>query len=259
MSIDKKQIIKYYDDCDIDYKLIWGLKKNLAIHFGYWDDKTKSFYEALQRENEVLAEKSKISNTDIVLDAGCGVGGSAIFLAKKFECKVVGISISQKQIEAAVKNSKKAGTEKRTEFLNMDFTQTTFEDNSFTVVWAIESVCHTDDKKRFIKEAYRVLKEGGRLIVADGFSTKKEYTQPQKYLIQSWLNGWGVNSLETNQNFERYLKETGFKNISYFNITKNILPSSRRLYFYSFPAFFFGKIAEFLKIRNKIQTGNTWT
>ena len=253
---DKQQIIKYYDSCEIDYKLIWNLNKSLAMHFGYWDDKTKNFSQALQRENEILAEIAKIKRTDTVLDAGCGVGGSAIFLAKKFGCRVTGITLSQNQVNSAIKNAEENKVNNFTNFKVGNFTKTDFDNNSFDVIWAIESVCHANNREKFIEEASRILKNGGRLIIADGFASKTDYDSAWKHLMTSWLNGWCINSLDTKEDFENSLKKSKFKKISYRNVTKNIMPSSRRLYFYSFPALVFGKIAEILGIRNKTQTGN---
>jgi hypothetical protein len=74
--------------------------------------------------------------------------------------------------------------------------------------------------------------------------------------MQKWLSGWGVSFLETKENFETFAKNIGFRQISFANVTENVMPSSKRLYRYSFPGMFFGKIAEFLKLRTKTQTGN---
>lgn len=259
MPIDEQKIIEYYDSTEIDYKLLWDLNQSMAVHLGYWDQKTRNLPQALQRENEILAEMAKIQKSDRVLDAGCGVGGSAIFLAKKFGCRVVGITLSQKQVESAIRNAKRHGVENLTAFHRMDFTRTSFGDEEFDLVWAIESVCHADDKKEFIREAFRILKRGGRLIVADGFAAKNYYNEPGAAQMQKWLNGWAVNFLETIRNFEGYLSEVGFKNISFSDVTKNVMPSSRKLYLYSFPGLVFGKIAELLKIRTKTQMANIVT
>lgn len=255
-KISTQQIIDYYDSCDIDYKLIWNLDKSYAMHFGYWDEKVKNFPQSLERENEILAEKAKIKSSDVVLDAGCGVGGSSIFLAKKFGCKVIGITLSKKQVEQATRNAERSGVASNTEFLVMDFENITFPDKTFDVVWAIESVCHANNKKKFLWGINRILKSDGHLVIADGFAVKKEYKDSEKDIMQKWLAGWGVNFLETKENFEKFLLDTGFQKISFLDITDHVMPSSKRLYKYSLPAMFFGKIAEFLKIRTKNQTGN---
>lgn len=255
-DITQQQIIEYYESCNIDYKLIWNLGKFGAMHFGYWDNKVKNFPQSLERENEILAEKANIKASDVVLDAGCGVGGSSIFLAEKYGCKVIGITLSNKQVIQATKKAARKGVSNNTEFLVMDFENITFPDERFDVIWAIESVCHAINKEKFIEEAFRVLKKGGRLVVADGFATKEKYQETERDIMYKWLSGWGVNFLETKEKFEKYLKVVGFKKISFSDITHQAMPSSRRMYRYSFPAIFFGKVAEFLKIRTKIQTGN---
>lgn len=255
-TISKEQIVNYYDSAEIDYKLIWNLRESLALHFGYWDDKVKNFQQALGRENEVIAEMAHIKNSDFVLDAGCGIGGSSIFLAKKFGCKVIGITLSQKQADMAIKNARRNGVAGNTEFIVMDFENMNFPNGKFDVVWGIESICHATSKKKFIEDSYRILKPNGRLIIADGFATRDYFTDEEKNIMQKWLSGWRINFLETQDNFEAFSKNIGFREISFTDVTKKVMPSSKRLYKYSFPAMFFGKIAEFLKVRTKTQTGN---
>jgi len=62
--------------------------------------------------------------------------------------------------------------------------------------------------------------------------------------------------LGTSQDFKNYSKNVGFSKTYFSDITKNIMPSSRKIYLYSFPGLFLAKIAEFFKIRTKVQTGN---
>ena len=73
----KKDIIEYYNTNDWAYRL-WGRD----MHFGYWDESTKTLQQATKKFNEVLAQTAHISENDRVLDAGCGVGGGSIYLAK---------------------------------------------------------------------------------------------------------------------------------------------------------------------------------
>ena len=62
-----KKIIEYYKDTENAYKDSWDLNNSLAIHYGYWDEKVKSFPESLLRMNEVMIETAGIKPTDKVL------------------------------------------------------------------------------------------------------------------------------------------------------------------------------------------------
>ena len=253
----KQQIINYFDHAEFDYSLVWNLRKSQAMHYGYWDKSVNNLHEALKREDEILAQMVNIKRGDRVLDAGCGVGGSAIYLAQKYGCHVTGITLSKRQVETAKKNAKKSGVSDKTEFLAMDFEKTTFANNEFNVVWGIESICYADSKKRFSKEAYRLLKKGGQLIIADGFATKNKYeTEAEEKIISKSNSGWKLKSIETADKFKLFLKQSGFKKISFSDITDYVMPSSKRLYRMSAPALPLGKITQLLKIRNEYQTGN---
>jgi ubiquinone/menaquinone biosynthesis C-methylase UbiE len=223
-----QDIIDYYHSTENAYKDSWDLDNSMAIHYGYWDEKVKSFPQSLLRMNEVMRDAAQIKSADQVLDAGCGIGGSSTFLAEKMECHVTGISLSEKQISKARELAIKKKVGDKVEFMVMNYSATTFPDESFDVVWGCESVCYADDKELFIKEAFRLLKPGGRLVIADGFVTdSKNNEQP---VIRRWLDGWRVNYLETPHRFQQLMKGAGFKYVSFSNISKFTAHSSRRLY-----------------------------
>lgn len=251
MKLSKKDIINYYDACEKDYSLFWDLGRSLAMHAGYWDETTPDLHAALMRENEVLAAVAGISSHDHVLDAGCGVGGSAIFLAERFGCRVTGISLSAKQVETAKQHAARRIPANAPQFFTMDYTGTTFPKETFDVVWGLESICHADDKRLFIEEALRVLKPGGRLVVADGFLMRDK-----DGAMNRWLRGWGVNHLETVHRFEAMLRGSGFEDVRFRDITANVLPSSKRLYMISLPALIYSKVGEWLRFRSPLQTEN---
>jgi tocopherol O-methyltransferase len=231
-----KKIIEYYTDTENAYKDSWDLKNSLSIHYGYWDDKVRSFPQSLVRMNEVMMETAAIKGSDKVLDAGCGVGGSCIFLATLLGCKVTGITLSEKQVEQAAANAKQRGVDNLVDFQVMDYCATDFPDASFDVVWGCESICYAEDKHQFVKEAYRLLKQGGRLVIADGFVSMSEYNDRQ--IIRKWLDGWQVQNLESPSRFKNLLDLEGFVNVEYRNISKKVTHSSRRLLKY----YFLGKI-----------------
>lgn len=229
-----KNIVDYYTQSENAYKDSWDLNNSLAIHYGYWDEKVKTFPQSLIRMNEVMMEAAAISSTDKVLDAGCGIGGSSIFIAEKIGCNVTGISLSEKQISKAKELALERRVEDKVKFEVMNYCTTNFPDKSFDVIWGCESICYADDKDQFIKEAYRLLKPGGRLIVADGFVT--HFKNNDHPTIRNWIDGWQVNYLESPARFQQFMNETGFTNICYRNISKFTAHSSRRLYKFYFLA-----------------------
>ena len=134
-----KKIIEYYKDTENAYKDSWDLNNSLAIHYGYWDEKVKSFPESLLRMNEVMIETAGIKPTDKVLDAGCGVGGSSIFMASVLGCNVTGITLSKRQVQQANENAAKKNVAELVNFKAINYSATDFPDASFDV--ALELLC----------------------------------------------------------------------------------------------------------------------
>lgn len=250
------EIVNYYDSCEIDYKMLWRLDRCLAMHYGYWDETTKGVSDALIRENQILAERAQIKKEHRVLDAGCGVGGSSIWLAKNIGCETLGITLSAEQVKTCKKNAEQAGSSALNAFEVRDYTDTGLDAQSFDVVWAIESVCHAPRKEDFVKEAFRVLKPGGKLIIADFWASHHQLKGEDQRIMQEWVSGWSVDSLEHIDNFRGYLKANGFTEIDYENATDHVRPSAERLHKYAKWTLWGAKILEILRIRNKAQHGN---
>jgi len=83
---------------------------------------------------------ANISSSDKVLDAGCGVGGAAIFITTTVNANVIGITLSKKQVEFAQLQVKKKNLDDRISFEQMDYTNTNYPNENFDTVWACESI-----------------------------------------------------------------------------------------------------------------------
>ena len=228
----KQDIASYYNATQIHYERWWDLKNSLSLHYGIWEEGTHSFAEALVNTNKIMMELGQISESDKVLDAGCGVGGTAMYLHNTKKARVTGITLSEKQLLFATSNAKKRNVGDKVAFFLMDFTDTSFEDNSFDVVWACESVCHASDKLAFMKEAYRILKKGGRLIISDFFLTKDQQIDKNSW-IKKWSQTWWMSNLVSSSLFSNQLQEQGFQVKKQLDYTKKIQKSAQRMFYAS--------------------------
>ena len=230
-TFTNQDISDYYDQTEIHYRRAWDLEASLAMHYGFWRPDTQSFRESLQQMNKELAQMAGITLDDQVLDAGCGVGGSAIFLAKTIGCQVKGITLSKKQRDSANLNALNAGVESLATFEMQDFTNTPFEDESFDVIWGLESVVHAQDKIAFLKETQRLLKPGGRLVMGEYYKKEEPLSKREDRLLKKWLHAWAVPDIERLSSFKKMIIEAGFTNAQFKDITPNIRKASWRMFY----------------------------
>src|SRR6266536_3557147 len=94
-------VVAYYDHTWLDYRLLWLNRRTLSVHFGYTDATTRGHADALLNMNRVLADRAGIRPGAHVLDAGCGVGGSSLWLAQSRGAIVVGITPVASQVARA--------------------------------------------------------------------------------------------------------------------------------------------------------------
>ena len=131
------------------------------LNFGYWRADTATVHEACENLMEELLRRIP-DKKGTILDAACGKGATTSHLCRYYDpSDVVGINISKQQLRKCRENAPGCT------FLEMDATDMSFPDASFDNIICVEAAFHFNTRERFFGEALRVLKHGGRLVMAD--------------------------------------------------------------------------------------------
>lgn len=140
---------------------------------------------------------SGLSPGSSVLDVGCGLGGTSRYLARNTACTVTGLTISGQQVKMTKQLTlKEAGDEGsadgadgyvrlndgRVRFVELDAEKMGefFSETAFDYVWISEALSHIPDKELFFRNASKLLKPGGKLVVADWFKAQGLTTKQMK-------------------------------------------------------------------------------
>ena len=225
-KINQETVLNYFDNAMPIYQLY---SKN-HLHFGIWNRTTESKEESLLNLTKFVCKLLDIQPGDRILDAGCGVGGSSNYIASTYGVSTIGINISRLQLHKARQLAHHMKNRSLIKYYQQDYTKTFFPASSFTKIFGIESICHTPDKGKFLDEAYRLLKNEGKLVVADGFRKREDLNEMEKTLLRRFFKGWAVPNLETFDSFRQKLRSSQFSNINCHDITDNIGKSSWRIH-----------------------------
>ena len=159
-----QQIQQFYDASSSLWEEIWGEH----MHHGYYGADGREEKNRRQAQIDLIEELlqwGRVQQAENILDVGCGIGGSSLYLAEKFNAAATGITLSPVQAQRACERAVEFGLQDRTNFQVADALNMPFEDNSFDLVWSLESGEHMPDKQKFLQECYRVLKPNGKLIL----------------------------------------------------------------------------------------------
>lgn len=249
-------IVSYYEQTWADYRVVWLNRVNYALHFGYHDVPGMPHHLALTRHNEVMAERAGIGSGHHVLDAGCGVGGSACWLAEHRGATVTGVTLVDDQVARARRIAAERGVDDRVRFEVADYSRLPMPDASFDAVWAQESLCHAPDKAATYREFLRVLKPGGRLVIAEYMRTTRQLGRLDARMVRAWVAGWAMPDLDTIDEHLRHATDAGFAPVEVRDETPYVEPSLRRLFVRTASVYPLGVLLRLTRARTAVQHAN---
>jgi tocopherol O-methyltransferase len=210
---DKEEIRKHYDLVSPYYRALWGEH----IHHGYWirGDETKE--RAQIQLIDHLAQAAGIRPGCKILDVGCGLGGSSIHLARNYKAEVTGITISPVQVNMARKMATSEGVNAK--FLLMNAETMEF-DESFDVVWSVESISHYQNPGQFFGCAAKLLKPNGIFAMTDWFKKENLEQRVHRACIHPIEKSMLVE-LHTMEDYQGWMREHGLQIIKTEILNKN--------------------------------------
>jgi tocopherol O-methyltransferase len=214
MAAITEKIKEHYDAVSLYYQQLWGIH----IHHGYWKTGNESREQATENLIQLLVDKACVPVGAHVLDVGCGVGGTALWLAKHRTCSVTGITISTVQVDMA-KNNTRDCTPKPT-FLVMD-ANTLQLTQEYRSIFAIEMISHLSRRKEFFAKVARALDAGGTLCLADWVKDTHLTSQQNAQYIDPIEKGMLVR-LSTCAEYVRLLESNRFRILYCEDLSKHV-------------------------------------
>ncbi|XOU94911.1 MAG: SAM-dependent methyltransferase [Candidatus Kerfeldbacteria bacterium] len=258
MNENKQKIIERYYQYSTPYLLkYWSDKESMSIHYGFWYPETKSRSEAFLNQHRSVVELLQPSADDYILDIGCGVGGVSTWLAQHTPARYVGITLADNQIRMARQLAQRRKVADRTAYSRMDFFKTSFNDNTFTKAFAIESICHSYPRQlEVFREMYRILKKGATLLISDSALFRQATGKQELKWVKNFCNGWAMTDYSTINDIVISLKKAQFKNIRIIDRTKLVSRNINQIYWIGIWSYPLLKIKQLLGHLPKIVLGN---
>jgi MPBQ/MSBQ methyltransferase len=224
---------RYYEEAGPDYAS-WSPGFNMHFGFFRWGMNPFRREAMLEQMNQEilyrlrLAGESPVGHPARVLDMGCGLGATLRSFARRLpRADLNGITLVPWQLEQGRQFNHTCPEGRHITLTLGDYEHTTQLSGSFDAVFALESSCyaHGANKSAFLQEARRLLRPGGRIVVADGFLGRGKLRGPQKPIYRKLCECWVIDTLGEVDQFTRELERLGFSDIVVEQMQSRVTPT----------------------------------
>ena len=209
--VTREAVASHYDELDHFYRDVWGEH----VHHGLWLRGNESREEAVLNLVNLVAREAQIEAGTRVCDIGCGYGATARVLASR-GAEVTGITISPAQFAFARTKTSSA------KFVCADWMETDLPNDKFDAAIAIESSEHMPDINGFFAQANRVLRRGGRLVIAAWLSGDTATERQRRWLLEPVCREGRMPNMGTVADYKSLGESNRFKLDRFQDITSGV-------------------------------------
>ena len=165
-----------------------------------------AFHVRGRAATQELGRLAALEEGQRVLEVGCGLGGSARYLAMEFGCSVTGLDLTREYIDAATELTRLLSLQEQVDFHCGSALEMPFEDAAYDAAWSEHAQMNIADKPRLYSEIHRVLKTGGKFVFHDILQGKGG----DPHFPTPWASEPSFSSLITPEKFRSLLQSLGF-------------------------------------------------
>lgn len=209
-------------------------REGLYLNLGYWAE-AEDVDTACAALVDLMADTAGLAPGDTALDVGFGFGDQDIRWMQRYAPdRIVGVNITGSQVREARRRVAAAGLSDRIRLLQGSATALPLPDRSVDKALALECAFHFDTRARFLQEAARVLRPGGRLVVGDIIRAPMAATAPERaWQDWSWrrfADTWRIPraNADSRASYVKKLVDAGFENPRVVSIRDDVFAPLHR-------------------------------
>lgn len=214
-KISEQDVARHYDELDRFYLDVWGEH----VHHGLWVSGDESVETAVRQLVDLVAAEAGIQADSRVCDIGAGYGAPARQIALDYRAYVTALTISPAQHEYARQH---APPSENLQYVLGDWLKNDLPSDHFDAVFALECASHMADPQRFVTEAARVLKPGGRLVVCAWVAAEQTSSRNVRHLLEPICREGRLAHLSTAREYLQLMEAAGLTLSNFDDLSRRV-------------------------------------